>query len=187
MRKLVALAILILILGLSGFLFSSGSISVSDFSDWLNFEEDVEGREFQSGGEATDEEISAARSELQEGNWEYEETKTSDNYRKLSFNDGDKSAEVVLDSKGKLIEQDMEADGISDGSDEVVYEEEKAIKKARESLYDRNWSLESNILLEGNHNLRFTSPEYDANIKIDGSSGDLIRKKVMLRNSSYNE
>ncbi len=185
MRKLLIFIVISAVLGLTGFLVFSGNISLANFSDWLNLDEDVEGREFQSGGDASEEEISTAKSQLEGENWEYEETRTSDEFRQLSFNDGEKSAEVVIDSEGRLVEKDMEAEGLSDGSNRVIYEEQEAVEKARGSISDRNWSLESNTLLNGTYNLRFISQEYEANIKVDGSSGEVIRKKVVLKNSLY--
>lgn len=180
MRKLLGLTVVVILIALTGFVILNGDISLDSFNDLLD-QENIEGREFQSGEDATQEQISNASSQLEGESWEYEETKTSDGFKQISFNEGEKSAEVTIDSDGRLIEKDMQAEELSDGSSMVVYNRSEAVSIATESILDRNWTLEGSTLLNGTYNLEFTETDYDAYVKVDGSTGKVIRKKITFR------
>ena len=180
MKKVLGFSLLVFVLIWAGFLVIGDDISLNTFGEWIQTRD--EGREFEKTDiEATDKEISIAKSHLKGESWIYEEIETTQGLKQISFNDGEKSAEVIFNSEGKVVESDMEAEDLSDGSQLVFLEEREAIQKAKAALPNSTWNLESTAVLKGNYNIELSSQKYRAYVKVDGSSGKIVRKKLTVK------
>lgn len=73
---------------------------------------------------------------------------------------------------------DSEIDG-TDNSTELLINQSNAEETARQALSDNNWTLEDSSVDEENgyYKFEFTSGESEAEVRVDGSSGEIFRQE----------